>query len=202
MRFVSQDGYLHLGSFRKAEEFISPARKVIVDGREREVHSERYTVTPAIPIQFDHNSCLNSDIKAAKDYWKRWPGLPLEEDGVTPCDPFEVGRIGVWDSEQWQKDYELSDDDRLEAEQKLLKNPGNRTLFFQVEAPIVVGPAAPWSTYDKTHHAKIAKLALELGVVGEALAYEESTKNRSSVISELETALGSIETPQGDVVTA
>jgi hypothetical protein len=46
-------------------------------------------------------------------------------------------------------------------------------------------PAAPWPTYDDTHHAKIATLAAELGLVEQALAYENATKQRVGVLSAL-----------------
>ncbi len=44
---------------------------------------------------------------------------------------------------------------------------------------------APWPTYDSTHHNKIPVLAVELGLVGEALAYERENKNRDTVIAAL-----------------
>ena len=46
--------------------------------------------------------------------------------------------------------------------------------------------AAPWPTYDSTHHSKIAILAGELGLVHETLAYERANKDRPAVIADLE----------------
>lgn len=49
--------------------------------------------------------------------------------------------------------------------------------------------AAPWPTYDTTHHSKIVDLAATLGLLGEALRYEKQEKNRPSVIEGLSEAL-------------
>lgn len=46
--------------------------------------------------------------------------------------------------------------------------------------------AAPWPTYDQTHHNKIPVLAEELGLLDEAITYESQNKNRDSVIAALE----------------
>lgn len=46
--------------------------------------------------------------------------------------------------------------------------------------------AAPWPTYDQTHHNKIPVLAEELGLLDEAITYESQNKNRESVIAALE----------------
>lgn len=50
-------------------------------------------------------------------------------------------------------------------------------------------PVAPWATYDNINFSKIPALAIELGLVSEALVYEKATKARKSVIAELEKAL-------------
>jgi hypothetical protein len=47
-------------------------------------------------------------------------------------------------------------------------------------------PQIPWPTYDSTHHNKIPVLAEELGLIGEAIAYEAANKNRDSVVAALE----------------
>lgn len=46
--------------------------------------------------------------------------------------------------------------------------------------------AAPWPTYDETHHNKIPVLAVELGLLDESLEYERQNKNRDSVVAALE----------------
>ena len=43
----------------------------------------------------------------------------------------------------------------------------------------------PWPTYDEVHHKSIPGLAEQLGLVAEALAYEEQTKNRREVVEKL-----------------
>jgi len=47
-------------------------------------------------------------------------------------------------------------------------------------------PEAPWATYDDMDAAKIAILAGELNLVGQALAYEKVTKARKTVVAALE----------------
>ena len=47
-------------------------------------------------------------------------------------------------------------------------------------------PEAPWATYDQTDEKKVAILAGELNLVGEALAYERATLNRKKVVVDLE----------------
>lgn len=44
---------------------------------------------------------------------------------------------------------------------------------------------APWPTYDSAHHNTIPQLAETLGLVGEALAYEQQEKNRPAVVEKL-----------------
>lgn len=51
----------------------------------------------------------------------------------------------------------------------------------------------PWPTYDSVHHSKVASLAADLGLVGEALAFERENKARPSVIAELEKAAAAAE---------
>lgn len=72
------------------------------------------------------------------------------------------------------------------AARKLLRialdpNDGDITLY---EAPV---PTAPWPTYDKlTNYLEIAKLAESIGVLHEALVYEQYNKKREGVIKALE----------------
>lgn len=47
----------------------------------------------------------------------------------------------------------------------------------------------PWPTYDETHHNQIPTLATTLGLVFEAIAYEEQGKNRESVLAKLREAV-------------
>jgi hypothetical protein len=43
----------------------------------------------------------------------------------------------------------------------------------------------PWPTYDDTHHKQIPTLAETLGLVAEALQYEQQNKNRGEVVERL-----------------
>lgn len=61
----------------------------------------------------------------------------------------------------------------------------SRAQFSLYSAPKA---AAPWPTYDATHHNQIATLAQTLGLVGESLAYEEQNKARPGVIEKLREA--------------
>jgi hypothetical protein len=50
--------------------------------------------------------------------------------------------------------------------------------------------AAPWPTYEQAHHKQIPALAEQLGLVGEALAYEnQREKPRAEVVAKLEEIL-------------
>ena len=197
MRFVSNSSGLCLGNFRNAQEAIGASHEVVIDGVRRQTTAESYIVKPSIPIQFGMESLTARDIAAAKAGLK-WRGLPTEGDGVTPIDPAEFGRIGVWDSVEWQKKYGLTDAEREEAEQMILNYPRNGIDYITVEE---TKRSAPWGTYDKTHHGRIAALADELGMVDQALDYERATKNRATVVSALEEKLAKSE-PVGDVVLA
>ena len=191
----------HAGNFRNAELAISEPKVVVVDGKSRVVQSEPYRVSESVPMQFSQLGLLQSDIDAAKAHWKVFPGLPLEEDGVTPFNPVEVGRIGVFDTEEWQTRYGLTDTDREQAEQMLLRSPFYGEDFIKVETPVDL-ITKPWASYDETHHFKIPGLAVDLGLVAEALAYEQANKNREGVVKALEDKLPVTEDVTGEVVTA
>lgn len=196
MRFISKSAAFSAGNFRNAEEGISQPTTRVIGGKTVTTVSEAYTITPSLPINFRQEGLTQRDIDAGLAYWKSFPGLPYEEDGVTPVNPVDAGRIGVWDSEEWQKEYKLSDEDRQGAERLLLESAFNGVYFFALEeekAP------KPWPSYDSTHHNKTASLAAELGLVAEALAYERENKNRTSVIEQLEAVLP---TETGEFVAA
>jgi hypothetical protein len=196
LRFVSKSQRLHAGNYRNAELAMSEAKVVVIDGKSRAVQPEPYTVSEPVPIQFGPEGLMQSDIDAALTHWKHFEGLGMEEDGVTPANPVENGRIGVWDSVVWQTKYRLADSDREAAEQMLLTSTSNGPDYFPVEE---VKATIPWPSYGDTHHNKIAVLAAELGLVDAALAYERENKNRESVIASLEA-----QTPAetGEFVTA
>ena len=191
----------HAGNFRNAELAISEPKVVIVDGKSRVVQSEPYKVSESIPMQFSQLGLLQSDIEAAKDHWRTFPGLPLEEDGVTPANPVDCGRIGVFDTEEFQTRYGLSDSDREEVEQILLRSKFYGEDYIKVETPASL-ITKPWASYDETHHFKIPGLAVDLDLVAEALAYEQANKNREGVVKALEDKLPAETEPTGEVVAA
>lgn len=199
MRFVSNSSRLSLGNFRNAEEAIGASREVVVGGVKRTTTAESYIVKDAIPIQFAQDELTSDDIAAAKALL-RWPGLPVEGDGVTPIDPAEYGRIGVWDSVSWQSKYGLTDDERREAEQMVLASHFRGQHYALVEEAASVAAAAPWPTYDTTHHNRIPPLAEELGVVEDAIGYERANKNRATVIAALEERLPA--QAEGELISA
>jgi hypothetical protein len=197
MRFVSKSANFNAGNLRNAKEAIGTPETRVVDGKTVSTLVEAYVVTSALPIQFTQSGLLQSDIDAGLNHWKTFPGLPLEEDGVTPANPVECGRIGVWDSVSWQAEHSLTDEDREQSEQMLLTSAHYGIEFIQIQE---VKAAKPWPSYDDTHHNKIAALASELGLVAETLAYEqEREKPRPSVIEQLEAALP---TESGEFVAA
>jgi hypothetical protein len=69
--------------------------------------------------------------------------------------------------------------------------------FTLYDAPKV---SAPWPTYDETHHSKVVDLAKTLGLVSEALLYEEQNKNRPSVVEGLRAALQETQAPAEELV--
>jgi len=198
LRFISKSANFNAGNLRNAKEALAMPETRVVDGRTVTTQSEAYVVTSALPIQFSQSGLLQSDIDAGLSQWRSFPGLPLEEDGVTVANPVENGRIGVWDSVAWQAENSLTDDDRDAAEKLLLNSAHYGIEFIAVEE---VKAVKPWPSYDDTHHNKITALASELGLVAEALAYEQSReKPRPSVVEQLETALNQLES--GEFVAA
>jgi hypothetical protein len=196
MRFVSRSASFSAGNLRNSKEAIASPEMRVIDGKTVTSQAEAYVVTPSLPIQFSQAGLLQSDIDAGLAHWKTFPGLPIEEDEVTPANPVENGRIGVWDSVDWQAEYSLDDADREQAEKLLLTSPYYGTEFIMVEE---VKAVRPWPSYDDAHHNKIASLAAELGLVAEALAYEQENKQRPTVLEQLEAALP---TESGEFVAA
>lgn len=62
----------------------------------------------------------------------------------------------------------------------------------------------PWPKYDETHHNQVAVLADQLGLVGEALAYEQENAKRPSVVAKLNELLNAaqIEAASEESLTA
>ena len=92
-----------------------------------------------------------------------------------------------FDTEIAQEQLGWSDEDRETVEKVLvgLCNKMPEYIWPYKETPI----AAPWPTYDKTHHNEIPSFAEKLGLAESALAYERQNKNRDSVVEKLESLL-------------
>jgi len=69
----------------------------------------------------------------------------------------------------------------------LIRKAESNPDFCQVYEPT---PAErPWPAYDDAHHFSIPKLAIELGLAEQTLAYEQQNKNRDSIVEALQKAL-------------
>jgi hypothetical protein len=109
--------------------------------------------------------------------------------------PDEEGKMqaviqgGVFDSEDAQKRLNWSDEERQIVEQRLLElilNPPDGASRGDVALYEPPKPTPPWPTYDSVHHNKIPTLAGELGLIEQAITYEQRTKRRESVLRALE----------------
>jgi len=103
--------------------------------------------------------------------------VPEDEDG-RPVTTSPV--MGMADYYQW------TEEQRDTAARKLLRvalDPRQpQVTLFEPKAP-----EPPWPTYDKLqNYLEIAKLADDLGLLVEAIAYERYTKRREGVLSALE----------------
>lgn len=86
-----------------------------------------------------------------------------------------------------------SDDEKEAMRRRLIEAAQNTPDFCRIHSSTPA--AAPWPRYDSTHHFKIPGLAAELGLVEQALIYEQQTKNRDGVVKALQERLGSVPEP-------
>jgi hypothetical protein len=95
----------------------------------------------------------------------------------------------TWDSRAAQEQNGWTDDERETAESIVAmvaaREPEHCWLY---SSPAV---EKPWPKYDDAHHNQVPVLAEQLGLVAEALAYEEENKNRESVVQKLREILDS-----------
>lgn len=82
-----------------------------------------------------------------------------------------------------QAEFKWSDEER-ESVEAVLDNWCERwpEAVWQVSA---AKADKPWPKYDETHHKSIPALADQLGLVAEALQYEQENKNRGEVVEKL-----------------
>jgi len=95
-------------------------------------------------------------------------------------------RGGAFDLDSMADYYQWTEEQRDTAARKLLRvalDPRQpQVTLFEPKAP-----EPPWPTYDKLqNYLEIAKLADDLGLLVEAIAYERYTKRREGVLSALE----------------
>jgi hypothetical protein len=153
----------------------------------------------SLSVKFSQEGLMKSDIDFALSYFpeKGFTGRWLDADGVTP-QPLEE-RIGVYDTLAAQEAEDWPDELREYVEQWMLKRPNYGTDFVELQK---LPAEKPWKNYDETHHFKIASLAADLGVVEEALAYEQENKAREGVLKALNEKLGAPVDVADEVVTA
>ena len=98
-----------------------------------------------------------------------------------------------FDSVVAQEQNGWTDEEREQVEASLVKL--SLSCPDQVQVVEQRKAAAPWPTYDSTHHIKVVNLASELGLLAEAITYERQNKNRESVVSALEEKLNAAQVP-------
>jgi hypothetical protein len=174
--------------------FISTSQNLRIDIRDGKTNytpkGDVASVDPPIYAQFGGAGNVPDFARAAASSMPSfYRGIGMDQDPYL--------RVSYFDTVQWQNETGASDADREFMEKRLQTiETGDHML---VEIPKLL---APWPTYDKTHHAKIAALAAELGLVDEAVDYEVQNKNRTSVIEALKAIVPeSVETEE-ELITA
>lgn len=129
--------------------------------------------------------------------------LGAEYDYVTPDGVHSKAaeiRGHYFDSTVAQEQNGWSDEDREEVERSLL------TLSARwpeaVQAVARAAAPAPWPTYDTTHHSKVVSLAVDLGLVEQALAYEQENSKRPSVVAGLSEKLAVVAASDEELAVA
>jgi len=150
--------------------FLSPHAGLNVHIRDPQYFTDpasgfREVERPSLVADFLDPSCVASGVDDQGNAWNDVRGGSFDTDEA-------AGRLG------W------TDEEKLYAEAKLLslaRNPKEPITLWE-PAPLV----APWKTYDSmANYLEIASLAEKLDCVGDALAYEQATKNRDGVVRAL-----------------
>lgn len=100
-----------------------------------------------------------------------------------------------FDSVVAQEQNGWTDEEREAVEKQLIMTANRWPEAVQVVERAAA--VAPWPKYDTTHHSKIVQLAEDLGLVEQALVYEQENKNRESVVAGLSAKL-TAPAPEGD----
>lgn len=123
--------------------------------------------------------------------------LGAEYDYTTPDGTVSKAadiRGHYFDSVVAQEQNGWTDEERELVEKQLILTSNRWPEAVQVVQRAAA--VAPWPTYDSMHHSKIVQFAVDLGLVEQALVYEQENKNRESVVAGLTARLGSV--PDGD----
>lgn len=107
------------------------------------------------------------------------------EDGTVSTHAYISG--GVYDLDADAADKGWTDEEQQLIEAKL-DEIAEQQAWTGIYREVEVAPAAPWPTYDNAEPGKVADLAVALGLVEQALAYEVATKQRRQVVAGLEKA--------------
>ena len=114
-------------------------------------------------------------------------GFPVDEQKIIPL---QFDRF-ICFIDDMAREQEWSDGDRDHVARALevsLNDPKFREMWVH-EA---LKPPLPWPAYDETHHKQIHVVAKSVGLVGEALAYEQHGRPegpRPEVVKNLQAAL-------------
>lgn len=103
-------------------------------------------------------------------------------------------RGGFFDTEAAGNRNGWSEDDMTLVDLVLRKVCRERPDYVQEIVPVHVPAPLPWATYGNADAQTAARLAVELGLVPEALRYERESLNRPDTIDALETAM--LEVPE------
>lgn len=105
-----------------------------------------------------------------------------DAEGVVTTHAAISGGIYDLDIDAQEKGWTQEEQSLIEAKlDEMCKQPW--CGIYRDTEPVV---AAPWGTYDNIDAEKIPILASELGLVEQALAYEQATLNRKKVIADLQ----------------
>lgn len=192
MRFVSKYPNLGLGAVIR-ERFV-----LALDGQRDYAPDGATGWTGSVSVKFSQTGLTQQDIKFALARWeeKEFTGRWLDADGVT-LQPI-IERIGMYDTDEAAKAEGWTPEVKETVENWMLRKENFGIDYALVEK---VPAKAPWVSYDRMHHNKIAAFAEEAGQLPEALEYERETKNRPSVIADLEARLA-VEQVEGEVINA
>lgn len=148
--------------------------------------SEKEILQREIFIQFNPALVTDDDFAVG--------ATQLVHTGLPEMDDREVSprsRLAVFDTRQWQHDFQATDEEVETAIRVLRKSDLYGTDFVEVKPK----PAAlPWHGYDTTPEAAILDLALQTGTpLDEVIAYERENQNRKTVLAALELGAETVE---------